>query len=226
MFIFFATLEIPELGIATVQVNFFEAWGVIAFNCIPLLGGKAVGILAILNIAASAQRFTRRNIEGIGFAMTHIALILLIVSGFLQALWRQEGVVILPENEPQTSILKQEQNGTTLLATLPFSIELKKFTIENYKNSNIAKGYSSIVTFRYQNISIEKIIKMNEPASFGSWTFYQSSFRDGGKVSVLQAVKNPAGLLPTVSIALILFGMFFTYAVKIFKKKNEKNSNY
>lgn len=217
-FIFFATLEIPNIGIAAVQAKFFESWCALAFGFIPLIGGKTVGVLAILNILASAQRFTRRNIEGMGFAMTHIALVLLIVSGFLQAAWRKEGAVVLQEGVPQTSILKSSSGQPALLSTLPFSIELKKFAIENYENSDIAKDYSSLVVFRYRDIAIEKLIKMNEPASFGAWTFYQSSYRDGGKTSVLQAVKNPAGLLPTVSVALIMFGMVFTYAVRIFKK--------
>lgn len=222
-FIFFATLEIPDIGISAVQAKFFESWFALAFGFIPLIGGKTVGILAILNIAASAQRFTRRNIEGMGFAMTHVALVLLIISGFLQAAWRKEGAVVLREGVPSTSILKSSSGQPALLATLPFSIELKKFTKENYENSGIAKDYSSLVAFRYQGGSVEKLIRMNEPASFGAWTFYQSSYRDGGKTSVLQAVKNPAGLLPTVSIALILFGMVFTYAVRIFQKPNEKN---
>lgn len=223
-FIFFATLEIPDIGISAVQAKFFESWHALAFGFIPLIGGKTVGVLAVLNIAASAQRFTRRNIEGMGFAMTHVALVLLIISGFLQSAWRKEGAVVLQEGVPSTAIL-QSSNGhpSAPLSTLPFSIELKKFTKENYENSDIAKDYSSLVVFRYRDISIEKLIKMNEPASFGAWTFYQSSYRDGGKTSVLQAVKNPAGLLPTVSIALILFGMVFTYAVRIFKKPNEKN---
>ena len=37
------------------------------------------------------------------------------------------------------------------------------------------------------------------------------------------AVKNPAGLLPTVSIALILAGMAITYAAKIIRKSDEKD---
>ncbi|MBR4597333.1 MAG: cytochrome c biogenesis protein ResB [Opitutales bacterium] len=231
-FIFIATLASSQMGIAQMQAQFIESWAaVFHFEAagldifIPLIGGKTIGVLALANIAAAALRFTRRNIEGFGFAMVHAALALLIVSGFLQGKWRMEGAMEIQKGEPATAVYKMEGGKKFLLATLPFSVELKNFERQNYKNSDIAKGYSSLVEFRYAGKKIEKLISMNEPASFGAWTFYQSSYARGGETSILMAVKNPAGLLPTVSIALILIGMAFTYAVKIFKKSDEKVRN-
>ena len=227
LFIFWATIETSHIGLAQMQAKYIEAWfalcgfevrGTAVF--VPLACGKTIGALALANIAASAFRFTRRNIRGFGFAMIHAALALLIVSGFLQGKWRREGMMALKQGEPSAAVYKADGS---LLATLPFAVELEKFERKNYQNSAVAKDFSSLVAFRYQGKKIEKLISMNEPASFGAWTFYQSSYADGGKTSVLMAVKNPAGLLPTVSIALILAGMAITYAAKIIRKSDEKD---
>ena len=214
------------------QAKYIEAWfALCSFTArettifIPIACGKAVGALALINIAAAAFRFTRRNIEGFGFAMVHAALALLIVSGFLQGKWRKEGIMQLRQGEPSSTVYKTSGGKEIPLAALPFSVELKNFTRQNYQNSDIAKSYSSLVVFRYEDKIIEKLISMNEPASFGAWTFYQYGYSDKDGASKLLAVKNPAGLLPTVSIALILIGMVFTYAIKIFLKPDEKVRN-
>lgn len=222
------------MGIAQMQARYIESWGALlhfsAFGkslWAPIVCGKTIGAIALVNIAFSAFRFTRRNIEGFGFAMVHMALALLIVSGFLQGKWRMEGMMPLRQGEPSTQV-KNISGGDFPLATLPFSVELKKFEQQNYKGSSVAKDYSSLVVFRYEDKKIEKLISMNEPASFGAWTFYQYDFsygEGGGAISKLLAVKNPAGMLPTVSIALILSGMIITYSAKTLKKSDEKIRN-
>ncbi len=226
-FVFAATLEIPDAGISAARAKFFESWLCMYGGVLPLIGGKGIGVLALINLAASSARFGRRGVEGLGFAMIHISLGLLIISGFLQASWRREGVMALREGEPNSTILELSggeaaEGGPGELAkpvALPFSVELVKFTENKWENTNVPSHYSSLVKFRYQDVVVEKLIRMNEPASFGSWTFYQSGFRDGGSVSVLQAVRNPASLLPLVSIALIFGGVIFTYAFRVFAKK-------
>ncbi len=220
IFIFIATLRIPELGISQVQAKFFESWICFPFDGIlPLPAGMTIGVLALLNLAFSSFRFCARGIEGIGFATVHMALILLILSAFLQGFWRVEGIIELNEGKENSNIILRAAPGKQAeVVTLPFSVELVKFTEQKWDNSELAKQYSSLVKFHYKDIVVEKLIRMNEPASFGSWTFYQSSFR-GDKVSILQAVRNPASLLPLVSVALIFGGMLIVYALKIAKAR-------
>ena len=214
LFVFAATLEIPALGIGETQARYFEAWFAM-WGWIPLFGGKSVGLAALVNLLASSFRFCRSGVRGLGFAMVHIALVLLILSGFMQSLWRTEGFVAVREGESSDKLVRKGPGGAMDASeTLPFSIELVKFTRTSWQNTDLPSHFSSLVKFRYEDISQEKLIKMNEPASFGSWTFYQSSYADGGKTSVLQAVRNPAGLLPWISIILIFAGMLFAYAYK------------
>lgn len=39
--------------------------------------------------------------------------------------------------------------------------------------------------------STETVIRMNASVSFGGWIFYQSSYANGGRTSVVTAVRNP-----------------------------------
>lgn len=220
LFIFVASLQIPEIGISQAQGKFFEAW-----FCQPYGGnfyipaGMTIGGLALLNLSFSAFRFCARGVEGIGFATVHVALILLIVSAFLQGMWRVEGTILLKQGKPNSQIvLKDAQVSEAKKIDLPFSVELVKFTEKKWENSQIASQYSSLVKFKYKDIVIEKSVKMNEPASFGSWTFYQLSFA-GADTSILQAVRNPASLLPLVSVGLIFAGMVLIYALKLAKNR-------
>ena len=91
--------------------------------------GMFIGLLAILNLAFSSFRFCARGVDGIGFATVHIALMLLIVSGFLQGIWRVEGAIELKQGEANSTIFVSEGGASDAKAiTLPFSVEIVKFT--------------------------------------------------------------------------------------------------
>ena len=60
---------------------------------------------------------------------------------------------------------------------------------------------------------------MNSPASFMGWTFYQSSYADDGKTSILTAVRNPARMLPWLSVFAAFFGMVIAFAAKFWRTK-------
>ncbi len=62
---------------------------------------------------------------------------------------------------------------------------------------------------------------MNKPLSYGGWTFYQNSFDDNGRISVIGAVKNPIKMLPWISVMLVFFGMLAKYLEKMFLRKDK-----
>ena len=48
--------------------------------------------------------------------------------------------------------------------------------------------------------STETVIRMNAPVSFGGWIFYQNSYANGGRTSVITAVRNPVRFFPWISV--------------------------
>ncbi len=226
LMIFLATIAQKEIGIAQAQEVYFEslfAMGNIAGFHFPIIGGGLVGILAFINILTAGIRFARFGLEGLGISLTHMALALLIISGGLQYFMREEAKLMLAEGE-QSNLLfiapKAPSKEPETIA-LPFSVELVKFTAEKWEGSSIPKSYSSQLIFRRGDKSEEFVVKMNNPVSYAGWTFFQASYRvdEKGKVySILSAVKNPARLLPWLSVGAVFVGMIIIFVPRVFKR--------
>lgn len=223
--VFIGTLAQTQIGIMAAQQKYFESFFCLAdFGSIkiPLIGGAAVGALAFVNILLSGLRFVRFGWQGFGVAITHMALALLIVSGALQYFVRIEGRISLREGVPTRTIYIDSNGGKNAqMRSLPFAVVLKNFKEEKWEGSAIPKSFSSEVYFERDNTRTAAVIEMNNPASFGGWTFYQMSFADGGKVSVLSAVKNHARLLPWISVGATFFGMIIIFMPRIFGKNGK-----
>lgn len=223
--VFIGTLDSQFIGISAAQKKYFESFFCLAFGYVPLAGGACVGLLAAANIAASMVRYVKSDVRGLGILVTHIALVALIFSGALQFFMRTEGVMVLKENVPSNEVATGEEavsgnagDGKTI--RLDFSVELKKFSAQMWDGSDIPRGFSSEIRFMQGESQIDAVVKINSPISFGGWTFYQNSYSDGGKTSVLSAVKNPGRFLPWLSVAAVFAGMALTFASN--KKRKAK----
>jgi len=216
--VFLATLDQVNIGIQAAQAKYFESFFCIYPSTeggfkIPLLGGAFVGVLAVVNLCFSIYHHSRTNIRGFGFTMVHASLLMLIISGFLQYFWRTSATLVLYENKPNDILIIGEET-----LKLPYQVKLVKFTREDWEGSSIAKGFSSELIFIADNKEVTHTVSMNNPVRFGSWTFYQMSYGEGGKQSILSAVRNPVKVLPWISIVLVFIGMLIMYGQKLSKK--------
>jgi len=218
--VFLATLDQVNIGIQAAQAKYFESFFCIfpssdGWFKIPLLGGAFIGVLAVINLCFSIYQHSRTNIRGFGFAMVHASLLMLILSGFLQYFWRTSATLVLYEGKANDVLFLEK---STL--KLPYQVKLVKFTREDWEGSSIAKGFSSELIFIADDKEVAHTVSMNNPIRFGSWTFYQMSYGEGGKQSTLSAVKNPAKILPWISIGLVFVGMIIMYGQKLSKKSS------
>ena len=218
--IFIATIAQLEVGVAESASIYFEsffAMAKIGDFTFPIISGATIGILAVVNIFFSSMKYMSFGVSGFGNSIIHSALALLIISGALQFFMRQEARVSLCEGE-SSDVMFVEKDGVSKTQKFPFSIRLLKFTKENWKGSDIPKSFSSKVVFVRGNSNTEALIEMNSPVSFDGWTFYQTSYAEDGKVSILTAVKNPARMLPWLAVFATIFGMILTILAKLKKK--------
>lgn len=214
--VFVATLAQRQMGVERAASVFFESFFVFEPFGVPLLGGAAVGVLAVVNIVFSSLKYMSFAVAGFGSSIIHSALVLLIVSGALQYFMREEGTMTAAEGVPTSAVVMR--NGKTRM--LPFSVKLLKFTKTDWQGSDIPKNFSSDVVFVHNNTTTEAVVQMNAPVSFNGWTFYQSSYSLGGAPrSVFTVVKNPARTLPWLASGAVFAGMLFTFASKRFTQK-------
>lgn len=101
----------------------------------------------------------------------------------------------------------------------PFNVELLDFTHEKYPGTEIPFNFSSevFVNDLNQNKKQKALIYMNHPLRYGGLTFYQASFANEDKTSILQVVKNPGWLLPYISVLLMGLGMSFQFGMHFIK---------
>lgn len=210
LLIFLGTLEARLIGVSAVQARYFESWGCLSFGMIPLIGGAGVGALAVLNISASVFRRARFTLRGVGVILTHAFLIVLILAGTLQYFLRTEGILVLDAGEVSHEVLVGEGNGRKNIP-LGFSVELKKFDARTWTGSDIPSSFSSEVCFMRGGESTETVIRMNAPVTFGGWIFYQSSYANEGRTSVIAAVRNPVRFFPWISVPGVFAGMLLIF---------------
>lgn len=213
--LFFASVAQQQISAAQAQSMYFESLVFLLpfFGVkIPLAGGVLVGLLACFNIVLSCIRHSTFGLHGFGVSLAHMALVLLIVAGFMQYLMREEGRIVLQNGQSVSEVTLSDGSKVAL----PFNVRLEKFEMENWQGSNIAKNYSSQISFERDGKNISALVKMNSPVSFGGWTFYQNSYGENGKYSVLACVKNPARLLPWISFGAIFAGMLIIFSSKAF----------
>ncbi|MEO8169434.1 MAG: cytochrome c biogenesis protein ResB [Oxalobacteraceae bacterium] len=99
------------------------------------------------------------------------------------------GNTMIPEGATSNTAIIPQKDGV-LIQDLPFSIQLKKFTIDFY-STGMPKLFASdvVVTDHQSGKSFPATIKVNEPLIYKGVAIYQSSFEDGG--SKLQLTGYP-----------------------------------
>jgi len=87
------------------------------------------------------------------------------------------------------------------LIKLPFSIKLNDFILERYPGSNSPSGYKSDVVLIDQAENVEKpfMIFMNNILKYNGYRFYQSSYDQDEKGTILSVNHDRAGMLVTYS---------------------------
>ena len=97
---------------------------------------------------------------------------------------------------------------------LPCILTLRKFTHEVYPGTDIPKNFSSLVHISNPAKGEERdvLIRMNQPLRYEGMTFYQASYGEGDRLSILQVVRNPARRLPYLACSLVALGLLAHFA--------------
>ena len=99
----------------------------------------------------------------------------------------------------------------------PFAINLIDFTHDLYPGTQIPKNFSSRIHLKSDDgrEDREVLIYMNNPLRYAGLTFYQASFEQGDKVSILQVVRNPGWLLPYIACIMMSLGLVLQFGIHL-----------
>ena len=92
-----------------------------------------------------------------------------------------------------------ELNYGSMVTRLPFEIKLNDFILERYPGSNSPSGYKSDVVLYDKEAGVEKpfVIFMNNILKYKGYRFYQSSFDQDERGTILSVNRDRTGMLVT-----------------------------
>jgi len=104
----------------------------------------------------------------------------------------------------------------------PFTLQLTDFKHDRYPGTDIPKNFSSDVIIDNPETGENRpaLIYMNNPLRYEGLTFFQASFANDDKTSILQVVRNPAWTLPYVAVFLVGLGMCVQFSLSLLKFAN------
>ena len=81
--------------------------------------------------------------------------------------------------------------------------------------TDIPKNFSSTIRLVDPEQGIDREVKiwMNHPLRYRGDTYYQASFSQDEKGTVLQVVKNPSWLIPYISCVVVTLGLLLQFGM-------------
>ena len=166
-----------------------------------LQGGIVLNFLAIFWKRRKSYR--RRW----GFLLTHFAFIVILVGAFVSHVAGEEGLLHLREGERSNQLVVQTQQGR-VRHTLPFEVELVRFTLTRYPGSTSPSSYESELLVHLDGQTFPARIYMNHVLDVKGYRFFQASYDPDEQGSILSVNRDVAGRNITYTgYALLLVGL-------------------
>lgn len=106
--LFCGTIEQKYIGLYQAQSKYFSAF-FFKFGFLPLPASRTILSLILVSLLIKTIFYTKNIQKHIGSFTTHIGIILLLIGGFVTALFSKEGYITIPEGK-QTHIISDYHN--------------------------------------------------------------------------------------------------------------------
>ena len=195
-----ATFVEKYKGTAVVQAVFYYS------PCFFLLQ-----FLLVINFVMAVRKHHVLKRGRWGLVMTHVAFVVILLGAFVSFLTGVEGVLHLREGERSNQVVVQASDGVSTFHTLPFSVELKKFTLKRYPGSDSPSSYESdVVVYIGGQLRPERIY-MNNVLEVEGYRFFQASYDPDEFGTVLYVNRDVAGRTITyIGYFLLALGLVFS----------------
>lgn len=166
-------------------------------------------IWGILAIASIARIITSGMQKTLTVLTLHISFVVILAGALTTHLTSKKGYLHLRCGETARLYTEQSSNGDMRTATLPFSVKLNDFNIKNYEGTTTHSDYASHLTFSTDGGSTNETVSMNNIAVVEGYRFYQTSFDQDMKGSILTITYDPYG----TGITYIGYGLLIVSAI-------------
>ncbi|MBX9189435.1 cytochrome c biogenesis protein CcsA [Bacteroides sp. K03] len=161
-------------------------------------------LLMVINFVAIVIKRQYLKSRKWGMLVTHFAFIIIFLGAFTSFLFSEEGILHLREGETSNQIAVRSADNNTSIHTLPFSVELKKFTLTRYPGSSSPSSYESEVVVHVDGETRPERIFMNNVLDVKGYRFFQASYDPDEQGTILSVNRDVAGRNITYTGYLLL----------------------
>ncbi|MDR0430634.1 MAG: c-type cytochrome biogenesis protein CcsB [Tannerellaceae bacterium] len=163
--------------------------------------------LLVVNFLAALVKHRLLKKKKWGFILIHFAFIIILFGALISHLFGEEGILHLREGESSNRLMVETSKGTHY-HTLPFHVELIKFTLSRYPGSSSPSSYESEVLVHIDGKTQQARIFMNNVLDVKGYRFFQASYDRDEMGTVLSVNKDVAGRNVTYAGYLLLAAGF------------------
>lgn len=138
------------------------------------------------------------------YLVIHSALIVMLGGAMVTHLYGKEGMLHLREGARSGQILLK-QGKQQITYQLPFEVELIDFKLTRYPGSQSPSSYESLLKIHHHEKSFEQKVYMNNVLDFQGFRFYQASYDQDEKGSILAVNYDVPGRTLTYAGYIMLF---------------------
>lgn len=183
--------------------------------------------LMVVNFVMSTIKKKLLKRKKWGFIVIHFSLIAILAGAFVSFVTGEEGIVHIREGEVTNKMIKEE-GKEMLYTTLPFRMELVKFNLERYPGSSSPSSFESHLIIHDEGGRTEKLISMNNILDIKGYRFFQSSYDEDEKGTVLSVNRDVAGRNVTYTgyfLLIVGFMLSLTGRNSRFRQLNRQLNN-
>ena len=187
-----ATIVEKSQGTDYVHSHYYGAWWFILMWAVM----AALGAFYII----------KRKVKRASTFALHLSFIIILTGALITHLSAKRGMIHLRTGQPTNSYIMASDDGEGMKEEkLPFSLCLQDFEAKMHDGTQAVADYSSRFTVMDGNEKSEALVSMNNIYSHRSYRFYQSSYDEDGKGSVLAINADPFGIPVTYTGYALLF---------------------
>ncbi len=186
-------------GVALAAATFVEKFQGIAvakeliYNSVPMIMMQA---LMVINFTAIFIKSGYLKARRWGVAVTHSALIIILLGALITHLTGREGVLHIRVGESSNRMVVQTPERQELVS-LPFEVELLDFVLKRYSGSMSPSSFESFIVVHADGESRREHIYMNNTLDVKGYRLFQASYDPDEKGTVLIVNQDVMGRVIT-----------------------------
>ncbi len=157
----------------------------------------------VINFVLVTIKFKLFSQKRVSYLVTHISYVVILIGALVTHLTSEEGLMHIREGD-STNHFVYELDGQTQVITLPFKLELVDFVIDRYPGSMSPSSYESYLRVHDGEEVFDHKIFMNNVLDLKGYRFYQASYDEDEKGTILSVNYDVPGRLTTYFGYLLL----------------------